>query len=60
MNKGEVERHIRKQRVFHIMYGAYPQATPDEMEKWRGLAAQYISGEIENVPMTIEAFRKQA
>lgn len=51
------DRYRRKQAVFHIMYGTYPNATEDEMRRWRGIAADYINGRTDDCPMTLFDFR---
>lgn len=52
-----MDRWERKQVVFPILYGGYRDATPEEMHRWRGLCAQFIKGEIDDVPLTLEQFR---
>lgn len=52
------ERHARKASVFHIMYGYSLGATADETRAWRALCARYINGEIDDVPLTLNAFRE--
>lgn len=50
-------RYKRKGHVFHIMYGRALGATDEEMVAWRTQAARYINGEVDQVPMTLAAFR---
>lgn len=53
------QRAIRKQWVFHVMYGTHPNATPVEMVEWRLMAAEYINGQraLDDTPVSLEAFR---
>jgi len=52
-----VNRQQRKDAVFLIMYGWFPNATENEMRRWRGMAAQFVNGERDDLPLTLAALR---
>jgi hypothetical protein len=54
----QYQRTARKSAVFHIMYGYHPRATFAEMNLWRGWAARYINGEVDDVPLDLDSLRK--
>ena len=48
---------MRKQLVFPIMYGYYADASKLEAATWRSLAADFINGKRDNVPLTLHDLR---
>lgn len=51
-------RSDRKNIVFHILYGSYPEATETELRAWRALAVEYINGLGPMPPLTLRRFRE--
>jgi hypothetical protein len=52
-------RQSRKNDVFHIMYGEVAGAKYHEMEGWRTMCAEYINGDRDTFPISIDAYRKE-
>ena len=51
-------RRHRKNETFNIRFGWYTGASEEEMEAWREICVDYINGDRNDFPRTLEAFRK--
>jgi len=50
-------RQERKLVVFHIMYGWHAGTTETEVAEWRQMAAEFVNGRRDEVPLCLDAFR---
>ena len=51
------ERQMRKSLVLPIMYGWYRDASEADMAAWRQMAADFINGKRDDVPLTLADFK---
>lgn len=49
---------MRKSLVFPIMYGWYRDASEADMAAWRQMAADFINGKRDDVPLTLGDFKE--